>query len=80
MGSVLDMLNIINGILFVQISQQDIETFKKEYELRQKDGVAPSKKLEIESSSDKTENLLEKSPLKTESPQNSSPSPSIELS
>jgi len=35
MGSVLDMLNIINGILFVQISQQDIENFKKEYELRQ---------------------------------------------
>jgi len=35
MGSVLDMLNIINGILFVQISQQDIENFKKEYDLRQ---------------------------------------------
>ncbi|XP_039292453.1 clustered mitochondria protein homolog isoform X2 [Nilaparvata lugens] len=28
MGSVLDMLNVINGILFVQISQQDIENFK----------------------------------------------------
>merc|ERR1712029_317742 len=38
MSSVLDMLNIINGILFVQISQQDIENFKKEYEMRQKDG------------------------------------------
>jgi protein TIF31 len=37
MGSVLDMLNIINGILFVQISQQDIENFKMEYEKRQKD-------------------------------------------
>merc|ERR1719193_2491759 len=37
MSSVLDMLNIINGILFVQISQQDIENFKKEYESRQKD-------------------------------------------
>jgi len=37
MGSVLDMLNIINGILFVQISQADIENFKKEYETRQKD-------------------------------------------
>merc|ERR1712055_1126378 len=35
MGSVLDMLNIINGILFVQISQQDIENFKQEYETRQ---------------------------------------------
>merc|ERR1719410_3026599 len=37
MSSVLDMLNIINGILFVQISQADIENFKKEYETRQKD-------------------------------------------
>ena len=35
MGSVLDMLNIINGILFVQISQQDIENFKAEFEKRQ---------------------------------------------
>merc|ERR1712198_498102 len=50
MSSVLDMLNIINGILFVQISQQDIENFKKEYELRQKDGGAP-KKPELEDES-----------------------------
>uniref|UniRef100_A0A646QCK0 Clustered mitochondria protein homolog n=1 Tax=Hemiscolopendra marginata TaxID=943146 RepID=A0A646QCK0_9MYRI len=35
MGSVLDMLNMINGILFVQISQQDIEQFKMEFEKRQ---------------------------------------------
>ncbi len=34
MNSVLDMLNIINGILFVQISQRDIENFKTEYEKR----------------------------------------------
>jgi len=34
MGSVLDMLNIINGILFVQISQQDIDNFKAEFEKR----------------------------------------------
>ncbi|XP_018325240.1 clustered mitochondria protein homolog isoform X1 [Agrilus planipennis] len=32
MGSVLDMLNVINGILFVQISQEDIENFKAELE------------------------------------------------
>ncbi|XP_024084948.1 clustered mitochondria protein homolog isoform X2 [Cimex lectularius] len=32
MGSVLDMLNVINGILFVQISQQDIDNFKVEME------------------------------------------------
>ena len=30
--------SITVGILFVQISQQDIENFKKEYEMRQKDG------------------------------------------
>ncbi|XP_028155522.2 clustered mitochondria protein homolog isoform X1 [Diabrotica virgifera virgifera] len=35
MGSVLDMLNIINGIIFVQISQEDIENFKAELEKRQ---------------------------------------------
>lgn len=35
MGSVLDMLNVINGILFVQISQEDIESFKSEMEKRQ---------------------------------------------
>ncbi|KAL0272408.1 UNVERIFIED_CONTAM: hypothetical protein PYX00_005387 [Menopon gallinae] len=35
MGSVLDMLNVINGILYVQISQQDIENFKAEIEKRQ---------------------------------------------
>ncbi|XP_018580276.1 clustered mitochondria protein homolog isoform X2 [Anoplophora glabripennis] len=35
MGSVLDMLNVINGILFVQISQEDIENFKAEIEKRQ---------------------------------------------
>lgn len=34
MGSVLDMLNVINGILFVQISPQDIENFKAEMERR----------------------------------------------
>lgn len=35
MGSVLDMLNVINGIVFVQISQEDIENFKAEIEKRQ---------------------------------------------
>jgi len=49
MSSVLDMLNIINGILFVQISQQDIENFKKEYESRQKDGAVKRPELETES-------------------------------
>jgi len=57
MSSVLDMLNIINGILFVQISQQDIENFKKEYELRQKDGGVV-KKPEIEDESKTVEKSL----------------------
>ncbi|KAJ2949005.1 hypothetical protein O0L34_g5945 [Tuta absoluta] len=35
MASVIDMLNLINGILFVQISPQDIEHFKAEIEKRQ---------------------------------------------
>ncbi|XP_064460809.1 clustered mitochondria protein homolog [Ornithodoros turicata] len=34
-SNVLEMLNIINGILFVQISPQDIENFKAELERRQ---------------------------------------------
>merc|ERR1711874_182405 len=38
--SMSSVLNILNGILFVQISQQDIENFKKEYESRQKEGGA----------------------------------------
>ena len=35
MTSVLDMLNIINGILFVQINPRDIENLKVEFEKRQ---------------------------------------------
>ncbi|KAK6638065.1 hypothetical protein RUM44_008490 [Polyplax serrata] len=42
MGSVLDMLNVINGILFVQISQQDIENFKAEIEKRQNKENSPA--------------------------------------
>lgn len=42
MGSVLDMLNVINGILFVQISQQDIDNFKAEIEKRQKEQTPDS--------------------------------------
>ncbi|KAL7032609.1 hypothetical protein ACKWTF_007360 [Chironomus riparius] len=37
MGSVLDMLNAINGIIFVQISQKDIANLKNEIEKRQKE-------------------------------------------
>merc|ERR1719495_3004788 len=75
MGSVLDMLNIINGILFVQISQQDIENFKKEYDMRQKDGNIP-KKPEITADSPLKSESLEKS----SSPDESSHSPAVEAS
>ncbi|GLH03477.1 Clustered mitochondria protein homolog [Gryllus bimaculatus] len=53
MGSVLDMLNVINGILFVQISPQDIENFKAEIEKRQLKETSP---LPVE---DKTDGALE---------------------
>ncbi|XP_013790662.1 clustered mitochondria protein homolog, partial [Limulus polyphemus] len=43
MSNVLDMLNIINGILFVQISQQDIEHFKAEFERRQQKEIISGK-------------------------------------
>ncbi|XP_038110784.1 clustered mitochondria protein homolog [Culex quinquefasciatus] len=40
MGSVLDMLNAINGIIFVQISSKEIANLKNEIEKRQKEGGA----------------------------------------
>ncbi|XP_055594230.1 clustered mitochondria protein homolog [Uranotaenia lowii] len=40
MGSVLDMLNAINGIIFVQISSKEIANLKNEIEKRQKDGAS----------------------------------------
>ncbi|XP_066588334.1 clustered mitochondria protein homolog [Prorops nasuta] len=54
MGSVLDMLNVINGIVFVQISQQDIENFRAEIEKRQKEQSPEreTKILEIENKQD----------------------------
>jgi len=69
MGSVLDMLNIINGILFVQISQQDIENFKQEYEKRQKKEGGSSSAVE-----DKPIEGGQESPVKGESLEKS-PSP-----
>ena len=59
MGSVLDMLNVINGILFVQISQQDIENFKAEIEKRQKEQTLDGavKAIEIEEKKEEKENI-----------------------
>lgn len=42
MGSVLDMLNVINGILFLHISPHDIEILKAEMEKRQPSGASNS--------------------------------------
>ena len=50
MTSVLDMLNIINGILFVQISPRDIENFKVEFEKRQQQTTSEASQPEKDSS------------------------------
>ncbi|KAI8122421.1 hypothetical protein FF38_10596 [Lucilia cuprina] len=61
MGSVLDMLNTINGILFVQISQKDIAKVKTEIEKHLKttnevnETTETLKKLAINNSTDETE-------------------------
>lgn len=63
MGSVLDMLNVINGILFVQISPQDIENFKAEIEKRQlKD---PSPKFSEDKTDSSTDTDLGKKSVKS---------------
>ncbi|KAK5639875.1 hypothetical protein RI129_010686 [Pyrocoelia pectoralis] len=49
MGSVLDMLNVINGILFVQISQEDIDNFKAEIEKQNLKDNSEEQKCAIES-------------------------------
>ena len=54
MTSVLDMLNIINGILFVQISPRDIENFKVEFEKRQQSSTEEDAPLSSPSSEDAT--------------------------
>ena len=67
MGSVLDMLNIINGILFVQISQQDIDNFKQEFEKRasavehvaSKDGDKTDNCEEVKNETQSAENMEE---------------------
>ena len=52
MGSVLDMLNVINGILFVQISQQDIEAFRSENAEKEKKALAAAAAANSSSSTD----------------------------
>merc|ERR1712008_535127 len=93
MTSVLDMLNIINGILFVQISPGDIENFKVEFEKRQQsttaddedqpsspsseDATTSSSLKEIEGVADEAE--ATPSPLKEVTPQSEVTSPFEEV-
>jgi len=65
MGSVLDMLNIINGILFVQISQQDIENFKKDYDQRQKVTAKPDESADVKSEIEEITESLDSQSIKT---------------
>ncbi|KAL5015908.1 hypothetical protein ScPMuIL_005497 [Solemya velum] len=56
-ASVLDTLNVINGIVFVQISPEDIERFRQEMVRRQQEG--PTRKaLTDESSIDETLSVI----------------------
>ena len=71
MTSVLDMLNIINGILFVQISPRDIENFKVEFEKRQSNSQTPNG-TQNSNSADSTE-AESKSSVTADSSENTSP-------
>ncbi|XP_043518103.1 clustered mitochondria protein homolog [Frieseomelitta varia] len=70
MGSVLDMLNVINGILFVQISQQDIENFKAEIEKRQKEQTPDRETKVLQNGNKKNENKKEEKENKKEEKEN----------
>jgi len=76
MGSVLDMLNIINGILFVQISQQDIENFKAEFEKRQQTGASTAGATTTTSSQEKPAAITSTAAAESSSTSSSSPSSS----
>lgn len=70
MGSVLDMLNVINGILFVQISQQDIENFKAEIEKRQKEQTPDGETKALQNGSKKENKKEDKDNNKKEEKEN----------
>jgi hypothetical protein len=54
-------LNIINGILFVQISQQDIDSVKQEFEKRQKE--ADLAKTEVDEKSEEDADREKSTPV-----------------
>lgn len=60
MGSVLEMLNAINGIIFLQISQNDIVKLKNEIQKHQKEGS------NLEACQETLKKILSSAPGKTE--------------
>ncbi|XP_038106344.1 clustered mitochondria protein homolog [Culex quinquefasciatus] len=65
MGSVLDMLNAINGIIFVQISSKEIANLKNEIEKRQKEGGAAGESSVAQANQEEVDNLLTETMAKT---------------
>ncbi|XP_053671268.1 clustered mitochondria protein homolog [Anopheles nili] len=70
MGSVLDMLNAINGIIFVQISSKEIANFKNEIEKRQKEtgqsqGQQSSTTMPVQANQEEVDRMLMETMQKT---------------
>ncbi|XP_053685063.1 clustered mitochondria protein homolog [Sabethes cyaneus] len=64
MGSVLDMLNAINGIIFVQISSKEIANLKNEIEKRQKEGGAAESAV-VQANQEEVDRMLTETMAKT---------------
>uniref|UniRef100_A0A4Y0BKA2 Clustered mitochondria protein homolog n=1 Tax=Anopheles funestus TaxID=62324 RepID=A0A4Y0BKA2_ANOFN len=67
MGSVLDMLNAINGIIFVQISSKEIANFKNEIEKRQKEAgqSQPQQTAPVQANQEEVDRMLMETMQKT---------------
>uniref|UniRef100_A0A182Y9D1 Clustered mitochondria protein homolog n=1 Tax=Anopheles stephensi TaxID=30069 RepID=A0A182Y9D1_ANOST len=67
MGSVLDMLNAINGIIFVQISSKEIANFKNEIEKRQKEAgqSQPQQSAPVQANQEEVDRMLMETMQKT---------------
>ncbi|XP_050081322.1 clustered mitochondria protein homolog [Anopheles maculipalpis] len=67
MGSVLDMLNAINGIIFVQISSKEIANFKNEIEKRQKEAgqSQPQQPASVQANQEEVDRMLMETMQKT---------------
>uniref|UniRef100_A0AAG5DLN9 Clustered mitochondria protein homolog n=1 Tax=Anopheles atroparvus TaxID=41427 RepID=A0AAG5DLN9_ANOAO len=65
MGSVLDMLNAINGIIFVQISSKEIANFKSEIEKRQKEAGQTQQPSTVQANQEEVDRMLMETMKKT---------------